>query len=346
MTPGRGDPCPSCGVSRSKSVAAHHDFLPPGTILDHRYLIGRQLGSGGFGVTYLGIDTRIELKVCIKEYLPRGLACRDRDNRGVVPIGSTEELHFGDGMRDFLLEGRRLAKLNDKQHVCKVLSYFEENQTSYLVIEFIEGDTLAELIQDYGGHLQEPEAKDFLLQMLDGLMEIHRSGIIHRDIKPTNVMVTRNGQVTLIDFGAARDVVRERSRAASIQVSHGYAPLEQYYHPTVGQGTWTDVYAAGATAYTMATGLVPPKAKDLARKTEHLLHPRDVLGDQISDSFAEAILGAMGLDPADRFPTALEFRQAVLSSTPQKHIQRRRPPKKGEPSNPPVVDLLPPPPPT
>jgi formylglycine-generating enzyme required for sulfatase activity len=238
--------------------------------------------------------------VAVKEYMPLGLALRGPDGATLVPgtDGADDVRSLADGLRAFLQEARRLAELaRDGEHpnIVGVLNFFEENQTGYLVMRCLEGATLEAHRKSTGGRLAESEALPLVMALLDGLRAVHAAGIVHRDIKPQNLFLTRTGQVKLLDFGAARQAVSAGSRSVTAVLTPPYAPPEQY--STRGrQGPWTDVYAVGATLYGLLTGKLPPEAperKDAER--DPLVPPDRVSGAEVSPEVAAVVARAMTL---------------------------------------------------
>jgi serine/threonine protein kinase/uncharacterized protein YecT (DUF1311 family) len=313
--------CPHCGYDESEHRGPL--VLPHRTLLQGQYLIGRVLGKpGGFGMTYLAFDTRLETRVAIKEYLPRDLAGREA---GQITIGahSREDAElFRYGLEQFLHEARTLAKF-DHAHVVRVRHVFEENGTAYLVMDYYEGLTLAEYLHR-NGRIPERTALDILMPILDGLREVHGKGFIHRDIKPQNIYLTRQGRPILLDFGTARLAMAERSRSLSVVLTPGYAPFEQY-HRKGEQGPWTDVYACAAVLYQMVTGEVPPEA---AERTDEdpLVAPRSLVPD-LSPRISEAILHGMAMDYRRRPQTIAAFQdrlhgEAVAPPKPRREAGR------------------------
>jgi len=253
--------CPKCGydsaLKRSSLLLSHCTQLGGG-----KYVVGRLLGKlGGFGVTYLAYDQRLQTLVAIKEYLPRDIATRDASSLKVRPFGKEDVESFKYGLSRFLDEARTLAKI-DHPNVVRVRDFLEENGTAYLVMDYCEGLTLSEFIKRQPtGRVDERTAVAILLPILDGLREVHRQGFLHRDIKPQNIYLTAGNRPILLDFGAARLAYGDKTRSMSVVLSEGYAPVEQYQR-NGKQGTWTDVYGAAATLYAMLTGKAPPNATD------------------------------------------------------------------------------------
>jgi C-terminal peptidase prc len=288
-------PCPVCGFDRAEPRPAN--ALPLGTLLDGQFIVGRVLGSpGGFGITYLGFDRRLETTVAIKEYLPRDLATRSADRATVVAHTAQEDGLFRYGLEQFLTEARTLAKL-DHPNIVRVRHFFEANDSAYLVMDYYRGLTLAEYLdRQPGSRIPEDKALALMQPVLDGLRAVHAKGLLHRDIKPGNIYLaqTDTGGVRpiLLDFGAARQAMGERSRSLSVVLSEGYAPFEQY-HRKGKQGTWTDVYAAAAVLYRMLTGKTPPDAVERQHADE--LVPASQFG--VSKHIADAIGSALQMAP-------------------------------------------------
>jgi len=302
--------CPACGYderSRTSPIA-----LPPRSLLRDNYLVGRVLGRpGGFGITYLGYDLSLETRVAIKEYLPRDMAGRDDDHRTVVLHSQDDTESFTYGLEQFLQEARTLAKFNHPR-VVRVRAYFQENATAYLVMDYIEGISLAEFLERLDQPLTEQQALDVMMPILDGVGVVHGQGFLHRDIKPQNIYLTAARQPILLDFGAARLAMGEKSRSLSVILTPGFAPYEQY-HRRGEQGPWTDIYASAATLYYMVTRQVPPDA--LEREKGDTLTPPDTTQPGLSPHFCRAVLRALATEPASRPRSIAEF-QSLLRGLP------------------------------
>ncbi len=301
--------CPACGYDPNapRSPLA----LGPGTTLNEQFYIGRVLGKpGGFGITYLGWDLRLATRVAIKEYLPRDLAGRATDRATVAAHTNEDGELFRFGLEQFLREARTLAQL-DHPNIVRVRQFFEANETAYLVMDYYDGMSFAEYLGEKGGRIDEAAATQLLLPILDGLRAIHAKGFLHRDIKPENIYLaqTSTGGVRplLLDFGAARQAMSERSRSLSVVVTEGYAPFEQY-HRSGNQGPWTDLYAAAAVLYRAVTGVVPPEATE--RRDEDKLQPATAYG--VSAHLSDALGQALKVAVKDRLPSVTAF-QSMLS---------------------------------
>ena len=257
--------CSECGRPYG-SVETEPFALKPGTILDGKYLVGEMLGQGGFGITYIGFDLLLEQKVAIKEYYPMSTGMVSRENSTTVVWSSAVMQKSGmeKGFDSFLKEARKMAKLGGIPGVVGVKSVFIQNETAYIVMDFIEGETLLKKLQR-GGPMDYGTCISLMTPIMQALAEVHKHGIIHRDISPDNIMVQSDGKLILLDLGAAKDLDIQGKdgnvQSSQMVAKHGFSPVEQY-----GQagkiGPWTDVYAMAATIYYCCTGVLPPSATD------------------------------------------------------------------------------------
>jgi TPR repeat protein/serine/threonine protein kinase len=298
--------CPNCGWGRS-APAESVLHLAPGTVL-HNYIVGKVLGQGGFGITYIGWDIQLHRKVAIKEYFPQIIASRIPGAATVAPTGSRASGDFQHGLQSFMNEGRILARFSDHPCIVSVINLFEANQTGYLVMGYLDGVTLSEAIVNRGGRLSYESAREVMLRVMDGLREVHAQGLLHRDISPDNIYVTRQGPIKILDFGAARMAVGERSQSLSVVLKEGYAPEEQYRR-NGNQGPWTDIYAAAATFYRAITGITPPPALD--RLADDRLVRPSVYCPNMPVEAERAILKALSIDANSRYHTIDQFQQGL-----------------------------------
>ncbi len=234
--------------------------LPIGTHL-REYLIQDVLGVGGFGITYLAEDTHLKRKVAIKEYFPVEIAWRDHDTT-VIPKSKNFEIPYSVGVDRFLREARSLAQFVHP-NIVQVMNFFPANGTAYFVMNYVEGESLADYLKREGPLKDDQSVLDIFLPIIKGLQAVHHKNILHRDIKPDNIYLWKFGDPILIDFGASRHAVGHISnRSLTLVLTEGYAPYEQYQTDSNKQGPWTDIYALGATIYKTITGTHPPKAPD------------------------------------------------------------------------------------
>lgn len=299
------DACPVCGLKHGDYVPEEH-HLPPGTMLAGRYLVGRALGGGGFGITYLGYDTRLELKVAIKEYFPTVNAFRmSKLSLEVSCYTKSASYRYEERKKKFLREARTMARLEKLHTVVGVRDFFEEHNTAYIIMEYIEGTTLWELTAQKGGRIPAGELFPMLEPLFGELDAMHSQNLIHRDISPENLMLER-GQIRLLDFGCAREA-GTITETMTIALKSGFAPIEQYQHK--GQGPWTDVYALSATIYYCLTGKVPEHSIDRICKDELILPRR--LGVELSAEQEQALLYGMGIRPRRRFQSVRALHAAL-----------------------------------
>ena len=257
--------CPECGRAYG-SVHAEPFALKPGTILNGKYLMGEMLGQGGFGITYIGLDLLLQQKVAIKEYFPTCTGMVSRENRSTVVWSSAMVGKTGTqrGFDSFLKEARKMAKLGGIPNVVGVKSVFTQNETAYIVMDFIEGETLQQKMQK-NGPMDFDSCIRLMTPIMQSLAEVHKHGIIHRDISPDNIMVQPDGKPVLLDLGAAKDLDIQ-GKDGSIQTTQmvakqGFSPIEQY-RKNASVGPWTDVYSMAATIYYCCTGTLPPTSVD------------------------------------------------------------------------------------
>lgn len=246
--------CPACGCD-SESGGSDPTLLAPGTVLFDKYIIGNVIGKGGFGITYLALDTTLEKKVAIKEYFPYIVARRSAGSSTVTAASEDSRETFELGAEKFYEEARLVSRFNGNPNIVEVYEYFYENDTVYLAMEYLCGQTLKEYIRDKG-ILTAPQALYIAKSVASALAVAHNAAVLHRDITPDNIILCEDGRVKLIDFGAARQVIAEYSQNFSVILKPGFAPLEQY-HKKGNQGPWTDIYALGATLYFALTGDIP-----------------------------------------------------------------------------------------
>ena len=306
-------PCPYCGF-REEGYVASPRHLPLGTILNGKYLAGRALGEGGFGITYMGYDLDLGMKLAVKEYYPNELVTREnsQSNRLVMMTGKKDGV-FQNEKGKFLEEARCLAKFWGLPGIVAVKDFFQENGTAYIVMEFVEGKTLEQMLEQRGGTMEPGQVLKLLDPVMASLETIHQSGLIHRDISPDNIMVSPDNRCKLIDFGAARDFTAE-GREMSVILRPRYAPWEQY-GGRGQQGPWTDVYALCATIYRAVTGRKPDDI--MSRAEEDRLKRPSELGVRMPDYQEAALMKGLALYAPNRFQSVGELREAFQAPQSQ-----------------------------
>lgn len=318
------DICPYCGYEEN-SVKKELLHIDAGTVLAERYLIGNALGFGGFGVTYIGYDRKLKRRVAIKEYLPSEFATRALHQPEVM-INNNEKKkqQFSDGMKKFIDEAKSLAKLSSLEGIVHIYDSFEANNTAYIVMEYLEGETLASYMKREK-KVTEDQAIEIISPVLQTLEEVHRCGIIHRDIAPDNIFLAKGQDgkthVKLIDFGASRYASTSHSKSLTVLIKPGYSPAEQY-QSNGEQGPFTDVYAVAAVLYQLVTGVRPEDAFE--RRTQLQSDGKDPLKDpssynsEISENFENALMNALSVRVEDRSETAEVFLKELNSEEPVK----------------------------
>lgn len=326
--------CPECGFL--KGTPAKEGFhMNPGAEIKERYIVGTVTSYGGFGVVYVGWDTMLKCKVAIKEYFPSGLVTREPGTSEIHPVkNGRAEGEFRAGKDRFLMEAQIMSKYDGHPNIVSIMDYFEENGTAYIIMEFLEGQTLKQYtksIESLDEKVDIETAVNITISICDILAELHNGNILHRDIAPDNIFICLGGKVKLIDFGAAR--LAEKDKQLTKVLKMGFAPPEQY-STDKEQGTYTDVYALGATLYRVITGEMPDEASNRASLKEGAIAKNDTLippnkiNPDIPEQLSNTILRAMAITPGMRFQTMQEFKEALEGKTqpldPREELRRRR----------------------
>lgn len=316
--------CPLCG--RRKAIFNDLHQLRAGTFLNGRYLVGRILGQGGFGITYIGRDVTLDDMVAIKEYYPSEISTRNNTVSSTVYVSnSTQGENYVHGKVRFLDEARTLRKFKKESGIVGVQDFFEANGTAYIIMEYLDGVTLREYVRRRGA-LTADETVNLMLPVISALCRVHDEGVIHRDISPENIMVLGDGSLKLLDFGAAREFAEDKS--VSVMLKPGYAPVEQY-RSRGNLGPWTDIYALCATMYFCMTGTPPDDS--IERMMEDRLKYPSELGVNITSEQEEIIIRrGMSLNPDERWQSMDELGAALgaemvtrRTDEEQKHTTRR-----------------------
>lgn len=288
--------CTSCGKKADDTLAPPH-HLDRRTLLYKRYLIDKAIGEGGFGITYRAWEITSGKRVAIKEYFPSGYVSRDPRSNNVIINSRQSQAPSNRGLKRFIDEAQNLSKITDHSGIVEVLNFFSANSTAYIVMEFLDGISLKNYIKRKGGKLAPTDALTILKPVILSLKGVHDLGLIHRDISPDNILITRNGEVKLIDFGAAKFTGGEGGEV-SIVLKQGFAPEEQYrLHGE--QGPWTDIYALGVTLYFAMTGQLPPES--IQRMYEDTLLRPSKLHVKIDKNTENAIMKMLAVFAKDRY---------------------------------------------
>ncbi len=304
----------------------HLHALPTGHLLGE-YRIDDVLGSGGFGITYLAWDTHLNKQVAVKEYLPGEFALR-ADAIAVKPKFTADRADYQWGLERFLDEARTLASF-DHPHLNEVYRFLEKNGTAYMVLEYIEGETLSALLKREG-RLDAARLRRLLDELLAGLEEVHAADFVHRDIKPANIIFRKDGGAVLLDFGAARQAIGQRSQNITSVLTPGYAPIEQYDQRGDDTGPWTDLYALGMVAYRCLSGIADlPEAVARARweynneKHKDLTAAVNVGKGRYDDALLKAVDWAIKVSEKRR-PQSVAVLREMLGDRDAGHDQAER----------------------
>lgn len=294
-------------IKGDSTLAAWGQTLAPGYQLDD-YKIERCIGSGGFGITYLGVDVNLDKEVAIKEYFPSNLAFRGADSTVAPRTQTQSDLdEYSWGLSRFIDEARTLAKF-EHPNVIRVLRYVEKNETAYIVMEFASGEPLSAVLKSRGP-LSSEETEKIARPLMDGLAAVHEKKMLHRDVKPQNIIIRSDGTPVLIDFGAARNAIGSRSKSISAILTPHFAPIEQY--STHGnQGPWTDIYSLGAVAYLCLTGEKPPEATQRTRNDPYRPAAERAVGNA-DPRFLKAVDWALSPHEEDRPQTIDQWRNSL-----------------------------------
>lgn len=292
--------------------------LAPGTRLDE-FVIDSILGGGGFSIVYLAVSTRDNKPVVIKEYMPSTLATRN-ENMSVIPSTEHNTERFNHGRRLFFQEASTLTTLKHP-NIVNVINFFRDNGTVYMVMEYEEGVNMQAYIKKHHGNLSEPFIKAVFLPLLDGLQMIHSRGLLHLDIKPSNIHLRSGASPLLLDFGAVHEIMQTRQFQPNQVITPGFSPIEQL-DPGGYVGPWTDIYAIGATMRACLEGVSPPHAP--ARREKDMLRPAvSAFKKKYSQYLLEAVDWAMEVDPLLR-PQSVDKLIEALNGKSPKHDKKSR----------------------
>ena len=321
-----GRPCPRCGFSWETAPAGGRE-LPIFTILAGRYLLGKRIGVGGFGITYLAMDLAEERVTAIKEFFPASLA--SREGLEVAALPGEEGRYFREALRSFRKEADLLSRFVDVPGIVRYRDYVMENGTAYLVMDYIEGTNLRRYMRETGKTFTQEEALGLMHPILLAVDAMHRKNVLHRDISPENLILKPDGTLTLIDFGAAREFSLDEEENLTVILKHGYAPEEQY-HSGSRQGPWTDLYACCAVLYQMVSGIQPQDAAARAQK-DNLLTLDEIEGVQVTEKFARVIEKGMTIHATERYASIQALTVELYGDCAEQPERKKDEPEEQEP---------------
>lgn len=327
--PIREKPCPKCGYKHTPNTVSPN-CLFPGTLLHNRYIVGVALGVGGFGITYKCLDTKIGGICAIKEYFPANFALRTNATK-FVSVAEQNLERYNKIMKRFVEEAELVKSLKHR-NVITIYDSFFENNTAYYVMEYCDGIDLRRYTNNFSRRLEYDEGMNLLYQIMNGLEYIHSKGILHRDIAPDNIYVTKNNSVKILDFGSARSEMDQFNRELSVIVKVGYAPIEQY-GGRGKQGPYTDIYALGATFYHLFTSRIPIESTQ--RVAEDNLEEFSRLRPDLPDNLKYCIEKSMELTTAKRISNIAEMKSILGLSNASVRRSKEQPPVKQPPITPP-----------
>ena len=298
--------CRYCGYVEGTPPEQPH-YLRPGTVLKGHFIVGTAIGVGGFGITYKCYDATLGVIVAIKEFFPVGLVNRSPGEMKVGLLSGEKEKQYKNQIKRFLMEAQSIAQFGKANDIVNVFDYFEENNTAYIVMEYIDGVLLKDYLEKQGA-LSPDIAMTIIEPVVEALKKIHASGIIHRDISPDNIFIAGEDSVKVFDFGAV--ILNDESGAKEGEkvIKVGYSAPEQY-RDSAGQGYFTDIYSIGAILYQMITGQKPIESTEREYKDE-LKSPLE-LGFDIEPNLDRAIMEALAVQPALRFQGIQQFDDAI-----------------------------------
>lgn len=303
--------CPHCGLAAEKiSDAPHH--IPHGSKLFHgKYLVGRVLGEGGFGITYIGLDLTLLIAVAIKEYFPNGLVWRKcdktRSSYQVTPYTPESKVLFERGKDDFLKEARVLSQFGTQEGIVRTRSFFEENDSVYLVMDYVRGGSIKDYVKR-NGPFSPQNCWNILHNPIRALLDLHQRGLVHQDVSPDNVIINAEGNGVLIDFGAVRHANAIDDKTRTSIYKQGFSAYEQL-EKRGKRGPWTDVYSLCATIYYMLTGQAPIDATE--RVFNDTIKPLWEYPVDITKDVAEVIMHGLAVESSARLQTLDELYETL-----------------------------------
>lgn len=301
--------CPHCGFD-NEHIDGPEYAMKPGTILHEQYLIGTVLGQGGFGITYVGYDISLELKVCIKEYYPMGQVSRSSEISNTVNWNRTQitQEQWENSCRNFIKEAQRVERIFTLPGVVRIRNTFFENDSAYIVMDYIDGITLKDKLKQSGPMTFE-ECRKLFVPLMKSLEDLHRQNVIHRDISPDNIMVAEDGRLWLLDLDASKAIEDLQEGMSKLVMKKGFSPPEQY-STGVEIGPWTDVYALTATMYYCITGKLMPDALDRMMKSREIPFDNGY-GKELTPEMRDIFERGMDVRSESRIQTVSELREKL-----------------------------------
>lgn len=320
---GKYDVCPMCGYVEGTPPEQPH-YLAPGTILGNHFLVGTAIGAGGFGITYRCFDITLGVTVAVKEFYPAGLVNRAPGQPAVGLLSGDKKEQYRSQLSRFLMEAQSIAQFGNAKDIVNVYDFFEENNTAYIIMEYIDGVLLKDYLEKQG-RLDVSAAMSVITPIVNAVKKIHAKGIIHRDISPDNIFISGEDSVKIFDFGAAQLSDSPAGQAAEKVIKAGYSAPEQY-RDNSKQGFYTDIYSTGAILYQMLTGIRP--AESTEREFRDDLKSPAELGIQLEPNMDRAVMEALAVKPELRFQSIQQFEDALqnkrMAEYPKVKLKRRK----------------------
>ncbi|MDR3022283.1 MAG: serine/threonine protein kinase [Clostridiales bacterium] len=286
---------------------AHH--IPARSVLNKKYLLGKSIGEGGFGITYFAWNLNTGNRVAIKEYYPSGNVNRMPRSNSIEVNDKANQVSTNRSLQRFKHEAKTLVSLKNTDGIVSVQDFFSANNTAYIVMEYLDGISLKTYHKTHG-NIGMSKLCELILPVIDGLQHVHQQGIIHRDISPDNIIITKQNTVKLIDFGAAKRINNE-GEMLSVVLKHGFAPEEQYRSQGI-QGPWSDIYALAASMYYCITGKLPPES--VQRLHKDLIVKPSLQGCDINPLQEVALMRALSVFAKNRYQNMSQFKEALFKS--------------------------------
>lgn len=314
--------CPNCGFAEGADPAQPY-YLSPGTVLGEHFIVGTVIGVGNYGITYRCYDTTLGVVVAVKEFFPAGFVSRDKGETRVCLLMQNQGHRYRDKVQRFMMEARSIAQFGKAKDIVNVYDFFEENNTAYIIMEYVD-DLLLQDYMEQHGKVEVQTALKITEAIVEAVKKLHAKGIIHRDISPDNIFIAKDHSIKLFDFGSAS--LKGSSTIGEKVIKPGYTAPEQYSEVEDGQGYYTDIYSIGAILYHMVTGIRPQEASD--RWQQDTLQTPTELGVRIDPLVERAIMEAMAVRPELRCQNISQFDEAVhgkrRAEYPQEKVDRQK----------------------